>query len=149
MAEITVGRIDAVAVAHGLLLEHYREVCTRPDLMSMDVDWDQFRALERAGMLLTILAHVDGQLVGYSVTMLLPKHLHYRGFRYAQNDLLFVAAAHRKGGTGKALIQRTIEVAKLGGYRAMIWHAKEGTALEAVLRRMGHVVQDIWLMKEL
>jgi GNAT superfamily N-acetyltransferase len=141
--------IAEVRACGELLREHYEEVCTNKPLMVLDPDWDRFEQLEADGLLVTLVARDGERVVGYSVTLLVLSHLHYRSLSYGANDLLFVTASSRRGGLGKALIRRTEEAVAGRGYRCMQWHAKENTALELVLRRMGYRSQDHLLMKEI
>ena len=97
--------------------------------------------------LFALSAYVGDRLIGYSVNFLM-RHLHYADLVYAQNDLLFIDKDYRASRAGLALIRATEAHAKAKGAQMLIWHAKPGTALEALLPRMGYGVQDIMFSKE-
>ena len=146
---IEVGTIADLEVLPELTREHYEEIATEGKLQTPDFDWPQFRNLEAIGLLLVLIARVRGEVVGYSVTILVPSHIHYRWLAFANNDLLFVRKSARRRGIGKRLIARTQDDAAHRGFRHVVWHAKPGTALEAVLHRMGYRVEELTMMKEL
>lgn len=134
-------------VAAPLLREHWQEVAARKDLMVLDPDWDVYEDLEARGRLIQLVAWVGGNLVGYSVSFLM-HHLHYRGLLLAQNDVLFITKEHRKGKLGLQLIRATEEAARDNGARMVLWHAKPGTALDALLPRIGYAVHETMYARE-
>lgn len=140
-----VEHIDTVAV---LLEAHYQELAKNKRLMVLNPDVERYKALEENNLLFTLLAYLDDEIVGYSVNFIM-NNLHYRDLVYAQNDLLFLDAAHRQGGLGLRLIRETEKVAKEKGAQMIIWHAKEKTALELLMPRLGYGIQDIMFSKEL
>lgn len=147
------GDIRVIPVAQGLaatalLEEHWQEVALNKDLMRLKPLPKVYEALEASGKLLSLGAFVGDELVGYSATLVVP-HLHYGDLIYANNDVLFLAARHRHSSLGLRLIRETERQAKLRGARLMCWHAKPGSALDALLARKGYAVQDIIYSKEL
>lgn len=144
------GRMDAEA----LLEAHWEEVALNKRVMKLDPHWKRYYALEEQGMLMIIgLFAVQRRprvetLVGYSVNFI-TEHMHYAGLRLCQNDLLFVHREWRRGRHGLQLILATEQLGKERGAQLMLWHAKQGTALDALLPRMGYGVQDIIYSKEL
>lgn len=131
-----------------LLRAHWEEIARNKGLMVLAPDWDRYAAIEASGTLFVLGAYDDaGELVGYSVTFV-DTHLHYSGLVCATNDVLFVAPEHR-GGLGRQLMAETEREATARGARLLLWHAKQGTALDALLPRLGYAVQDIIYSKEL
>lgn len=131
-----------------LLRAHWLEIAKNKTLMVLKPDTERYAVLEQAGLLLALGAFDGDVMVGYSVSFIGP-HLHYADLVYAQNDVLFVAQPHRLGRTGYRLIQATELLAKARGAQMLIWHAKQGTTLDALLPRLGYGVQDILYSKEL
>lgn len=126
-----------------LLKAHYDEVAKNKDVMVLDPDWDRYEVMERGGVLVSVGAFgEDGGLLGYSVGFL-TTHLHYRGLTYYQNDVLFLAPDARRSRLGLRLIAASEEAAVERGARFVCWHAKQGTALDALLAQKGYGVQDI------
>ena len=130
-----------------MLSDQRDELATNKDLMVLKPDFNRYRIIEAAGVLLSIAAVVNGVLVGYSINMVAP-NMHYGDLVVCQNDVLYVKPEFR-GGVGGPLMKMTEILAKDRGARMMVWHAKPDTALEGVLPHMGYEVQDIMFSKEL
>jgi GNAT superfamily N-acetyltransferase len=140
---------DEVAdTAAHLFAEHWQETARNKAVMVLQPDAGRYRALEAQGSFFALGAFVDGELVGYSGNLIGP-HLHYADLRYSTNDVLFVSEAHRKSSLGLKLIDATEREARRRGARMVLWHAKEGTALAAIMPKRGCAVQDIIFSREL
>lgn len=131
-----------------LFAQHWDEIARNKDVMVLKPDEAAYRRMEEAGSLLILAAHKAGRIVGYSVNFII-RHPHYADLMVCQNDLLFIDQAHREGGAGIRLMRRTEQEGKARGCRLMLWHAKEGTPLAAMLPRMGYGVQDVVFSKQL
>lgn len=131
-----------------LFAQHWDEIARNKDVMVLKPDEAAYRRMEEAGSLLILAAVKAGQIVGYSVNFIV-RHPHYADLMVCQNDLLFIDQAHREGGAGIRLMRRTEQEGKKRGCRLMLWHAKEGTPLAAMLPRMGYGVQDIVFSKQI
>ena len=126
-----------------LFEEHRDELTTNKELMVLDPFLEGYSALDEAGSLFILGAFgIGGDLIGYSVNIV-ATNLHYRGVLMCQNDLLFVTADHRGSTVGARLIRDTKAEAKARGCNLMLWHAKPGTDLDALMERRGVKVQDI------
>lgn len=131
-----------------LLVDHWREVAKNKALMVLDPDWAKYESIEEAGKLLTIFAFDNmARLVGYASTII-DNHLHYKGLVVASNDVLFVSNQAR-GNVGLLLMRETETQARARGAKMMLWHAKQGSALDRILQRKRLNVQDILYSKEL
>lgn len=139
---------DKIEHVPGLLEAHWHESARNKHLMVLKPDMARYQALEAAGSLLSLVAYVDDQIVGYSVNIVTP-HLHYADLLCAHNDVLFIAKEHRETPLGLKLIRETERAARARGANLMLWHAKPGTALSAILPRLGSKVQEIIYSKEL
>lgn len=148
---ITPSNVAEVRATCGSLLEqHWCEVGRLRHLMRLSPDWARYEALEKAHHLLTLVARAEGseEVIGYSVSFM-TRHIHYSELLVAQNDVLFVAKAHRKSRLGYRLIRETEKRAQLLGAGMMLWHAKPNTALQSVLERGDYSMQDLIYAKEL
>jgi len=148
--------VDVVR-AHGqrLLEDHWEEVALNKSVMRLDPEWKRYYAMEEQGMLFSLGAwmaaphpEVPDELVGYAVTFALT-HIHYAGLFYLQNDVLFVAKRARHTGVGPKMIVATEGEARARGAKLVMWHAKPGTALDALMPRMGYQIQDVVYSKEI
>lgn len=146
---IELGTIDDVRNAGNLLEQHWRELCTDPELMELDPDWRGYYDLEERGRTFTLVVRRDGATVGYSLNFLFP-HLHYKQTLMAQNDVLFVdPALRRTTGIGPRLIRATEAQARELGAHLICWHAKQNTALDSYLPKQGYRVQDVFYSRRL
>lgn len=139
---------DKIEETTALQREHWDEIAKNKHLMVLDPDVEQYHMLEQAGRLFAVLAYDGDEMIGYSVNIL-SVNLHYSSLLMAHNDVLFVKPTHRAGRLFMRMRDATIAEARRRGARLMLWHAKEGTPLAAILPRMGCSVQDIILSEEL
>lgn len=124
-------------LAQTLFASHYEEVAALRQNTPLSPDWLRYQALEKNGSLIILAAWEGDRIVGYSVSIVVT-HMHYSTTVMCHNDVLFVAMEHRRGRLGLRLIRETERVAVAGGARRVTWHAKPGTALEAILPKLGY-----------
>jgi GNAT superfamily N-acetyltransferase len=127
---------------------HWQEVARNKRVMVLDPCIDRYLQYDKDGNLFCVALWAGEKLAGYSINLIGP-HLHYRGLRCANNDVIFVYPEYRAGRTGMRVINATTERAAALGAKLMLWHAKEGTPFAKVLPRIGYGVQDIIFSKEL
>ncbi len=140
---------DKIELAAPLLRAHWDEIARNKRVMVLDPDVAAYERLEAQGLLIGVMAFDAEDLVGYSVSIFAPKHIHYRGLAVVNNDVIYVAPAYRGAArVGLALIRETERIARERGAKLVLWHAKPDTALEAVLPRLGYDVQDIVYSRE-
>lgn len=134
---------DFLEMALPLLAEHREELATDKARMILAPDHETYLALDGLGRMLTIGVFKDDALIGYSANIIAP-HLHYSGLTVCQNDVLWLRPEWRVGRLGLRLIRETEERARGRGADMMVWHAKPGTSLNAIMTaRRDAAVQDI------
>lgn len=131
-----------------LLQAHRRELATNPDIMELKPRRDRYEALEAAGMMVALGLFDGDSLIGYSVNVV-DANMHYADLVVGQNDVLFVHPRYRKSQDGLALIHATEDAVRARGAQIMLWHAKDGTALQGMMPRLGYRIQDIIFSKVL
>ena len=147
--EIKLATVDEMlAKASVLFEEHYEEIARNKEVMKLKPDEKAYRNLEEANQIFILSAWQDDVLIGYSVNFVL-NHPHYADLVLAQNDLLYIKKEMRGSRAGLKLIKQTETHATSLGCKLMLWHAKENTALGAILPRLKYGVQDIIYSKEL
>ena len=147
--EIRLATVDEMlAQANVLFKEHYEEIARNKQVMKLKPDEKAYYKLEKANQLFILSAWQNDVLIGYSVNFVL-NHPHYADLLLAQNDLLYIKKEMRGSRAGLKLIKETETHATLLGCKLMLWHAKENTALGAILPRLKYGVQDIIYSKEL
>ena len=149
MLQIRASTVDEMLqVAPVLFKEHWDEIARNKQVMVLKPNEQAYRAMEQAGQMMILAAYKGDEMVGYSVNFII-NHPHYADLVVCQNDLLYIAQAHREGGVGIRLMKRTEQEGKARGARLMLWHAKQDTPLANILPRMAYGVQDIIFSKEL
>lgn len=121
-----------------IISEHWDEIVTDKSGRALDVDWEAFRSMESAGMLCTIIAREDRDVIGYAV-FILHRHLHAKATMCAHNDALFLRADHRKGRAGIALIKESEKIlSEIAGNVLVFWHVKPSRDFGGLLERIGY-----------
>ena len=147
--EIKLATVDEMlAKASVLFEEHYEEIARNKEVMKLKPDEKAYHNLKEANQIFILSAWQDDVLIGYSVNFVL-NHPHYADLLLAQNDLLYIKKEMRGSRAGLRLIKETETHATSLGCKLMLWHAKENTALGAILPRLKYGVQDIIYSKEL
>lgn len=126
-----------------LLHRHWEEIAFYKDV-PLDVNWEVYERLDREGKLRIYTVRDGERLVGYAVYMLL-QNAHYRGFDYAQQDVLFLAPEYRRGTAGLQLIAYADVMLKAEGLQATYHHSKVQHPIDLILRRLGYdLVERVW-----
>lgn len=127
---------DARTDAEELIEAHWREIALNRDKIKLNPDWDAYEDLERAGKLRIFTARDSGELIGYFV-VLVGRHLHYRDHIFASNDILFLAKDHRRGHTGKNLIQFAEKCLREDGVSVLTINTKIHKPFDVLMRYLG------------
>jgi GNAT superfamily N-acetyltransferase len=93
------------------------------DTIPLAVDWEQYRWLERHGILRAISMRQAGQLIGYNVFFVRPT-LHYSTSLWAVNDVIYLDPDHRKGMAGVRLIRAAEPMLRGIGVQQVLYHTK-------------------------
>lgn len=128
--------------------EHRDELTTNKELMKLKPDFDVYDALFYNNELFCIGLWRNDELIGYSVNFL-KTNIHYSDVLMFQNDLIFVAKAHRQSRAGLLLLKETENWAREAGADMIVWHAKPDTSLDKILKKKKFKVQDILYTQEL
>ena len=82
--------------AEPLLQQHYEEIALNKDKIKLNPDWRAYAELDKINALRVFTARKDGKLMGYFV-VIVSKSLHYRDHLFANNDIIFLTKAARRG----------------------------------------------------
>lgn len=140
--------VENYARIASLVEEHWQETASHKEIRSLNIPIDRYETLENVGCLLSLFVIDDGEIVGYSINVI-AEDLHAADTIKAQNDAIFVKSTHRKTRAGMMLMSATEKAAKDMGASLMIWHAKPGSKLDAILERNGYGVLDVLYSKRL
>lgn len=129
----------AEAWDHGLedmVALHAAEI---PSGLPLDVDWPQYRKMERIGAFRPIGAFLGRQMVGYSAFFVQPT-LQHKGSVQAINDVLYLEPEARRGMAGVLLITRAERMLRELGARRIVYfsHPSSNAKLSDLLRRLGY-----------
>lgn len=95
---------DMMAIGEQLTKQHYNEVPFGSKQLPMELDWDTYLALEKAGCLMVQAAFDEkSNLVGYIVVVSTPM-LHHKGKYIAQTDSFYVHPDYRKQGVFELML---------------------------------------------
>lgn len=139
---------EVATKAMHLFEEHWQEVALNKTLMVLKPDVAKYQFLEKTGAFFGLAAFDGDELVGYSGNFI-GQHIHYADLRYCNNDVLFVAKAHRASPLGLRLIRETVAEAQRRGARMMLWHGKQDTPLAELLPKLDYKTQDVIYSREL
>ncbi len=106
-----------------ILLRHWEEVALNKDQVPLAIDWTQYYALERAGILKSVVMRQGGRLIGYDAFFVQPT-LHYRTSLWALNDILYLVPEHRRGRAGVLLIDAAEHLLRDLGVQKVLYHTK-------------------------
>lgn len=134
--------MDNIQSFEEMFREHWDEVAKNKSLMVLKPDYDKYIMLENIGVMKTLVAYMDDEVVGYSVNFLQP-HLHYSDVISCFNDIVFLRKDKRNSPVGLRLIKATEKAAKEWGAHMMLWHVKEDSSIDKILPRIGYGIQDI------
>lgn len=144
---LEVGALEGYELVKHLLPRHYEEVAKFKDISAIKPDLPRYEAADQAGRFIALVAKVGPDILGYSANFL-NTNAHYSDLAFCQNDVLYVVPEARKGRVGLSLIRETVRRAQAAGSQLMLWHAKDGTPLNALLPRLGYEILDvIWAKK--
>lgn len=135
IGQCTIGDIIDAPEFSGLV-EEYAQESAIPGLPKPQAKLEQYRAYETLGVVHAFCALRDGALVGF-ITVVAPVMPHY-SIPLAVAESFFVAADHRKGGTGLRLLELAEERAKALGSPGLMVCAPYAGRLFEVLPRRGY-----------
>lgn len=129
--------------------EYYNaSVEARADLSPYDFDWDMYHALERAGVMLIIVARDEHlQPVG-TVFYVITQNPHHRTERVATCDGIGVALAHRNAGIGNALCDFAEPLLRARGVDIIVHHSRTTYKVVPMFIDRGYtVIEQVYMKK--
>lgn len=130
--------------AEVLIHKHWEEIALNKDKIKLNPDWEMYSLLESNGSLKIFTARNDGSLIGYFVVFV-SKHIHYKDHLFANNDLLFLDEAFRKGLTGVKLIRFAEKCLKEDGVSVLTINTKVHKPFDVIMNKLGfNLVERIY-----
>jgi hypothetical protein len=138
---------ECVQEAQPLLDQHYRELCLHQDVIKLDPQWREYALLEQLDRFVVFTAREDdGTLVGYAA-FFLNRHMHYGGFTVAQNDVLYLAPASRRGTTALKFIDWVEAAVWALDAGKLTYHIKFSLDWRPILHRKGYADEEVMVAK--
>jgi GNAT superfamily N-acetyltransferase len=121
-----------------LLPVHWAEMAQRQDEIPLDPDFDWYKRASDLGMCVAYTAREDGQLIGYCIVLISPRHAHY-AHRWAKDDTIWLRADRRNLGVATGLFDFMEADLRQGGPIVLqIETRHQHPALEFLLRGRGY-----------
>jgi len=134
---------DIIVEAEPLLRQHWREVAWEQEKIPLDIDYQTYDMLDKAGMFHCFSSRVGGVLVGYSAYFMRPNP-HYKSTMWAANDVIFMLPEHR--GHGRYLMTFAEEELRALGANVISYHVKVALDWGVALKRRGYThLDNIWV----
>ena len=116
--------------------DHWKEIALDHDAIKLDPDYDRYRSMADAGVILLITARDEGRLVGYHISMIHP-HLHYRKSLTCFTDIFYLCPAYRVGMVGYKMLKFFRDEAKARGVQKIYMGTKLAHDIGPLLLRLG------------
>src|SRR5512135_1312979 len=116
--------------------EHWREIALDHEAIKLDPDYDRYRQMADANVLMIVTARDGDTLVGYHVSMIYP-HLHYRQSLTCFTDIFYLRPAYRVGMVGYKMLKYFREQAKARGVQKIYMGTKIAHDIGPLLKRLG------------
>nr|WKF58830.1 hypothetical protein HUO10_003331 [Paraburkholderia busanensis] len=133
--------------AQVLLANHWEEVALNKDVIKLDIDEAEYRALDRQGALQILTVRCDGALVGYKVHVV-KGHLHYKSSLTAFSDVYYLSPEIRsKPRVPLRMFQRAEDELKRRGVQRIIETTKLHSNKQKFLEFQGYGPSELVLTK--
>lgn len=102
---ITVSRetfAEASDDVKALLPQHHREMALNQGTIPLSPDWPFYQRAFEIGMATIYTARRDGELLGYVIFFIVPRHPHY-DHRFVKDDTIWIRPDQRGAGVATAL----------------------------------------------
>ena len=115
--------IECIAEMQPMFEAQWKEVEGNQDELPLEPDYAQYQKLCEADMLKIVTARLDGELIGYLVTFVVP-HLHHMNTRWASSDIFYIKPKYRNTAVAAKLIHMTENLLRDKGVKMLSLHMK-------------------------
>ena len=116
---------------------HWNEIDKLAEEHPLNVNYEAYEQLEKAGVLHTVTGRDGDRLIGYVISLLAPS-LHCQDIARAINDVLFVHPDYRKGGIFSSMLKFAELRLKEQGMAIMYIHVKTDYDFSPILEHYGY-----------
>jgi GNAT superfamily N-acetyltransferase len=129
---------------------HYDELAVHKDQVPLGMDFDLYLDMEKRGVLHSLTARKDGQLIGYYIALIVSHHPHNKDAGpVSTTDMFYIASAHRKGGAGAKLLMAAEKMLRAKGVQKATISTKVKMPNKELLEALGWENTDIVFQKVL
>ncbi len=119
-----------------LLESHCDEVHHFKDDIPLSVDWEKYQALDKAGILHSVIVRDEGKLIGYFISFI-NTNMHYKEHSYAVNDILYVEPEYRNSSVAYNMFKYAEKCYKELGVSVFTVHMKKSKTFETLCSAVG------------
>jgi GNAT superfamily N-acetyltransferase len=139
---------DVIGEGQSMLMAHWAELAVHKDI-PLDPEYAFYEKMDDIGALRIYTVRSEGQLIGYSIFVVRPRHAHYN-IGWAMNDIVWLHPEHRNEGVGAAFVAFwDQELTALGVTLVHINAKVSHPALAYLLKKCGYVVIEAGYEKRL
>lgn len=104
-----------------LFPRHFEELSLHKDKVPFSLDADMYHRAEANQMLYILTMRLDGEMIGYIVSLVAKNHAHNKDAGpYSTTDMFYVAPEHRNGNGARLLMENERRLKALGVKRMAI-----------------------------
>jgi predicted acetyltransferase len=118
------------------LAVYHEEVFAFKDAVDLAPDWDTYLKMEQIGILNILTARLEGRLVGYIVSTIIP-HTHYKNNTFSISDVFYINPTIRGEGIGLGLLEAAEAVYREKGVDLMHITLKKDRPSDSLMKRFG------------
>lgn len=137
---------DVIEEVQPLLELHYNELTLNKECIRLQPRWDVYTELERLGLFVLFTAREGVPLAGYNA-FFLQSHMHYASLKTAQNDVLFMHPAYRRGTTALRFLDYCEQQLTEMGAGKIGYHIKFSLDWRPILHRRGYCDEEVMCAK--
>ena len=119
-----------------LIKLHWEQIELNQDKIKLKPDWDQYKAIDKLGMIRTYTVRDNKELVGYFIAVYM-KALHHADHVFANCDAIYIRPDKRKGSIGHKLIKYAEKDLSKIGVSMMTINVKTHAPFDRLLNRLG------------
>ena len=127
---------DFLVEARQMVVDHWNEVGSHREILSLNPNHDKYRALERAGVLSILAARDDGRLIGY-LFLLVMRHMRDQDAVVGQHDAFYVIPEYRRHMVGPRLLVSALKIFDNSGVNIVLFTEKAWRKSGRMLAKLG------------
>lgn len=134
--------------ADAIMREMYDTTVASSDIPNYAFDWERYRQVQQAGMLLLTTARFEGLLVGFALYLVID-HPHHQGTRSAECDAIAINVSLRGNQIGRSLIDFSTDYLRRLGVSFVTHRYRTCYNTEPIFPKLGFRLIEHVYMKDL